>query len=296
MVPGNIDEKHCNKYTTFNGTVYYSGTGRIVNGVSSGPVNICPNISVDGVNSHKIISTMKYWRSAYYPAFIVALSGLIETKPGGTNNTQTNLYLEIIPKDKATQDYYALLMRRGIVDRSNNFAGFDNETAVNYVGFKFSGIPNEKKMWYVRGSTTYKNAAGGHELENGNYSQAVNNHNAIVMWKNISDRDLNTIHGSQSADSYYANNTTGGCYDWSTGSFSSLQASMLDSKIDDGRPGSGKLLALKNGFAHRVGSTAEERINTCYDKESIDVDKAIYHSDKNMKFGCNLLKVMEDVK
>ena len=93
-----------------------------------------------------------------------------------------------------------------------------------------------------------------------------------------------------------AASATGGCYDWSTGSFSSYQASMLDSKIDDGRPGSGKLLALKNGFAHRVGSTAEERINTCYDKESIDVDKAIYHSDKNMKFGCNLLKVMEDVK
>ena len=84
------------------------------------------------------------------------------------------------------------------------------------------------------------------------------------------------------------------------GGFSAKIASELDAKIDDGRPGTGKLLGLKGAFAFAkkdgVKSTNDEHMAVCYNKMANEVDKAIYHTTTDMKYGCNIFKVMEDLK
>ena len=70
----------------------------------------------------------------------------------------------------------------------------------------------------------------------------------------------------------------------------------LDAKIDDGRPGTGSILAMKGGTAHDRNTTEDQHIAVCYDKRADQVDKAIYHSNTNLKFGCNVMYVLEGLK
>ena len=67
-------------------------------------------------------------------------------------------------------------------------------------------------------------------------------------------------------------------------------ASDLDAKIDDGRSGTGSIMAYK---AQEHNDTDEK---ACFDKNRYNVGSAIYHSDTDLKYGCNIIKVMEDVK
>ena len=80
------------------------------------------------------------------------------------------------------------------------------------------------------------------------------------------------------------------------GALSAKMASELDAKLDDGRPGTGRILAMKAGSAHDKGVSMDTHNAVCYDKRADEVDKAIYQSDTNMKYGCNIMKIMSDVK
>ena len=90
------------------------------------------------------------------------------------------------------------------------------------------------------------------------------------------------------------NRTNGLVYDiYQTGKYGSLSSKMaseLDAKIDDGRPGTGSIMAYK-AEAH---NDADEK--ACFDKNRYNVGSAIYHSDTDLKYRCNMIKVMEDVK
>ena len=79
------------------------------------------------------------------------------------------------------------------------------------------------------------------------------------------------------------------------GAFSSKFLSQVDAKIDDGRPGTGRLLAIKNPYAEYVSDAEGSKI--CYDAVVTELDeKTIYHNDSNQKFGCDVMYIMEDVK
>ena len=80
------------------------------------------------------------------------------------------------------------------------------------------------------------------------------------------------------------------------GALSAKPTSELDTKIDDGRPGTGKVVAFKGNASRRTGASADEILKTYYDRPVKEINKAIYHSNTNLKFGCNVIKVMEDVK
>ncbi|MBR1428860.1 MAG: hypothetical protein IJ590_01250 [Rickettsiales bacterium] len=43
-------------------------------------------------------------------------------------------------------------------------------------------------------------------------------------------------------------------------------------------------------------TSEEQHIAVCYDKRTDEVDKSIYHSNINLKFGCNVMYVLELVK
>ena len=84
--------------------------------------------------------------------------------------------------------------------------------------------------------------------------------------------------------------------------FSARMMSELDAKIDDGRPGTGKLIGLKGQHAYQEGTTGNEEenpdttLNVCYDQHVAQAGTAVYHTSTDLKYGCEVLKVMEDVK
>ena len=90
------------------------------------------------------------------------------------------------------------------------------------------------------------------------------------------------------------------------GSFvSAKMASELDAKVDDGRPGTGRIIGIKAGLSVPKESnkprqgTEDEQKQVCFDQLDTsveDINKAIYHSSTDLKYGCNIIKVMEDVK
>ena len=101
------------------------------------------------------------------------------------------------------------------------------------------------------------------------------------------------------------NNTTHSVQDPRASFVPAKMASELDAKIDDGRPGTGRVLGIKAGLSVPTAidtprnGTEDEQKQVCFDRLDTsveDIDKAIYHSSTDLKYGCNLVKVMEDVK
>ena len=76
---------------------------------------------------------------------------------------------------------------------------------------------------------------------------------------------------------------------------SSKMMSELDAKIDDGRPMSGRLIGLRNKKTYTM-TDAEQLSQYCYDKTGENVERAIYNSDTNEEYGCNITYIMSDVK
>ena len=136
--------------------------------------------------------------------------------------------------------------------------------SLNFSGYTFCG------------SNTYKNKSLPHEFQNSNYMSALNHHNTLSLLRNpIVKKD--PLMPKESA-------------------LPAKMASELDAKLDDGRPGTGRILAMKGGNAHRTDTTKDEHLANCYDQMADQVDKAIYHSGTNLKHGCNITYVMEDMK
>ena len=110
------------------------------------------------------------------------------------------------------------------------------------------------------------------------YRDAMEGHNMLVTFANKDNH--NDSHN----------------YDANSSVLNAKLASELDAKIDDGRPGTGKILSLKSGFALMNQNNEDILKKVCFDKLTPDVKTAIYNSDTNLKYGCNIIKVMEDVK
>ena len=90
---------------------------------------------------------------------------------------------------------------------------------------------------------------------------------------------------------------------WSTGSRrvaigTALNAKMmseLDAKIDDGRPTTGRLIGLKGASAYSI-TDVNLSAEYCYDKAGNDIEKAIYNNSNDLKYGCDFVYVLTDVK
>ena len=171
-------------------------------------------------------------------------------------------------------------------------SSFETENFISLIGF--SDIPNYKYNDADYGFQQRLNSCYGlstvggedrHELKNQNVAASIRNHNAIVIWNKTKSGDLNA-----------ENRRDNGNYNGANAAYSAKIASELDAKIDDGRPGSGKLIGLKSGSA-RSKAVSEDVINKmCFNKTFQEIDTAIYESSTDLKYGCNIMKIMEDVK
>jgi len=155
-------------------------------------------------------------------------------------------------------------------------ASFDDRVFINFIGFTNKRSDGNPVMCVFPNAGQMSNMKNAPEETNKTWFRSSYNHNAIFMFRIVSaqvTRDSNN-----------------------QGALSAAMTSELDAKIDDGRPATGKILAAKSGWARRTSATDDEIKAACYDKLVPDVDKAIYHSSKDLKYGCNIIKVMEDVK
>ena len=101
--------------------------------------------------------------------------------------------------------------------------------------------------------------------------------NAIFVYKNT----------SSSLDSTF------GCGSSATGVLSATMTRMLDEVMDNGKPGSGKFIALKNGYAKSLTDDKDKK-DVCYNMLQNEVSKAQYVSDTQGRTGCNFMYIMEE--
>ena len=167
-------------------------------------------------------------------------------------------------------------------------SSYDHNIEIRFSGFNF------KKQLQILGHYNYNifttsnkayNSSLPHELDNAVYRSYLDMHNTVYTDTNRSI-GIGGKEGNWAEDAKTRSNS----------SFSAKMASELDAKVDDGRPGSGKILALKGGHAHNADTTEDQHKAVCYDKMADEVDKAIYENSTDIKYGCNIIKVMEDVK
>jgi len=148
--------------------------------------------------------------------------------------------------------------------------GWHTERWAEHGGYKnFSG-------YIFCGSNTYKNSTLPHEFQNANYLSYLNHHTTLTLLRQPII-NIDPIMPNQSA-------------------LSAKMSSELDAKLDDGRPGTGRILAMKGGRAHAQNASESQHLANCYDKMADQVDKAIYHSSTNLEDGCNITYIMSDVK
>jgi len=167
-------------------------------------------------------------------------------------------------------------------------SSYDHNIEIRFSGFNF------KKQLQILGHYNYNifttsnkkyNTTLPHELDNAIFRSYLDMHNTVYT-------DTYRAIGVGATEGAAGHNAK----TRSNSSFSAKMASELDAKVDDGRPGSGKILALKGGHAHNADTTEDQHKAVCYDKMADEVDKAIYESSTDIKYGCNIIKVMEDVK
>ena len=273
VVPGNLDEKTCNKYTEFKTQLNCSFDhyhGQVIKNAPG-----------------KVIQTLLNWRSVAYPMSHLRVAKLIE---GST----VREVIGVGENDMSKTNWYSNLMYFDVVQRDFSQASFDRNVFYNFFGFNFKGNSWEDIMYYFPGCT--KMYGDKNELSNSNFKNLLRGKNTIGIL-NVADF-LKEGTGTLHAGTYDGGNgnRTNGCNKNAQGSMSAKLTSELDSKIDDGRPGTGKLLGLKSGYAHRSGATEQDVTNNCYDQKPENVDKAIYNNSTDLKYGCNIIKVMEDLK
>ncbi len=293
-VPTGLTKKECMKYPIFGGE--YVALSRIA--ASGGKpahferqkVNIshdlfcnssCPDTSYV---SKKIYDSYTYC-GKYLTKGIMTKSGLFSDVYDGINLLEgytCRSYVPVADAHLMTSD----------IDTYYFPSSFDTDSYLGFVGF--ADAPGYRYNDVIRGYHQRVNNVFGvntgiqkkHELNNLKYAMTVKNHNAIILFNRTTDGK--PVNGFSSKAS--------GCLRNSNGAISARLTSELDAKIDDGRPGSGKILALKTGHSRSRDATQFEINKTCFDRDFEEVDKAIYTSDTNLKYGCNIIKVMEDVK
>ena len=284
-LPGNLDIKNCNKYAIFRnhpnygnicGTNYESGYGMGVRGYVNARV-------MKGEISHRsynnVINALEF-------------AGLIERtyrdpNDAGIVSAKTHFsswdHIAAVPTNERINPYWIRYLYATTTFDPECFFYFH----ATHLRDQTLTMDGRKKMTFA-GSSTIANQSLPHEFDNERFRQLMDEKNVLALLKEPYTAAKRS--GSMAGDS----NVTP--IRGVTGALNSKLASELDAKLDDGRPGSGMILAMKSGSAHLADSTEKDHLENCYDKMANEVDKAIYNSSTDQKYGCNLIKILSDVK
>ena len=262
VVPGNLDYKTCIKHAEFQGEVC-NPTKSVCSGLEKGNdtftnqqfcAAFVPRL---GISSKKILSTNG--RSMWSGMFMLKKAGLIsqEAYP---------FFSHSIIGDAARKLMFDILYNPS--NMSYLPVGHNAiSTSSKNVIINFIGVMNTYQLQYEKDRY---------------YFNAVNGHNALAYQNaGITNSDASGTLRRDYIDHHF-------------GAFTAKMASELDAKIDDGRPGSGRLLARKSTFENIA--TPQQISNICYEGNVDNLSSSIYQSSTDFRYGCNLLYIMEDVK
>ena len=254
-----MTEKECKKYSEFTA----DGTDRCTwqQGASISIVTKINNKKLNGAyNSIRPFSSSM--RMLYFAKLVEKWEGFDLPTTNVYYNKQENDLVPVVFNNGNNMLNTEIVMHALFPSSS-----YDKKIYISFLGWKKIG----NNMRVDGGMPRYLNYLEYNEVLNDNWFSNINEHNTIMMkYLESSKRDEHNIITSTSTKA----------------SLNAKLTSELDAKIDDGRPGSGRFLAFKNVNDPRY----------CYDKTSAEVHLAIYNSDTNNKYGCNIIKVMEDVK
>ena len=157
--------------------------------------------------------------------------------------------------------------------------GFFNDNIIEEGG-AIHAIELPQRFAYIYGMNAYKTRE--HEMQNENVKKNVLEHNAVVLWNETPEYNIN-----------FRGTRNGGNHKGTTAAVSAVVAARFDAKFDDGKPGTGKILGLKSGHA-RSGEVANVEITkSCYNRTFNKIDEAYYVEEQDLKYGCNIVKLMD---
>lgn len=250
-------------------TTYQVVPGNINSAVKNIFVQFADYPIVDEFSGNNVIGSYKYTGPSRYSMLCLQRANLTKIFDETNYNTERiNFLVDDLQEYGADED----LGKKFSADFEKMYpkTSFDEETYLTFVGFRKE---QPKTLGMLNGFSITKS-----ELLDPKYMDTLNKHNAIVMFR------ANNFCDSE-----------GGQCKKATGMISAKLANFLDVKMDDGQPGTGKILATKSGFATRPDTTQKEFEQTCYQGTNLEVSSAVYKQTNNVKYGCNLIKVMGDL-
>ena len=130
-----------------------------------------------------------------------------------------------------------------------------------------------RNLSFVRGSASYGVQT---ELHNTSFADAIDRKRALIMFYN----DTSTTFQAVSANS--------------SGIVSPSMMNKIDQKMDDGRPGTGNILALKSGIGRSektddAGNPIASSV--CYNGLATNVSNAYYLNSDDAIYGCNIISI-----
>ena len=281
-VPGALPYKECIKHAefkmpdfTFNGeggnndfcsclSIKKGSNAKLLSSSTSILMNIKPQLAASGLIDAKFSEVFKLYHSLYWGG-----PNIYQCNNAGRDTGLDSLYSDSKPHPYSFQSSFS---GRALIQFN----------AYNKQFIDAHGLWSTFRKHSFNGSNTYFTESYAVEWDNAGFRNATLNHNLMAFI------DAPTIFFD--GKTRYANDTK------KYGALNAKMAGELDAKIDDGRPGSGRLLAMKSAFAHVSATNDKSYIENCYDKDATEINKAIYHSSTDLKYGCNIIKVMEDVK
>lgn len=284
VYPGNMDEDTCTKYSEFSQLDTEDDSGNIDmdkvaqycksdrSGDSKGRTN-------DGYSGSSLMATNERWVSFLNAMRFMQTSGIIEgvqttiaddELANGGNYTDSDKG----PWDENCKDCISY----NNVKRTQAKTSFDSNGAVTLAGILFDSTKtNSYNLNFIRGSNNSDNETNGHEFYDSEVRKIVNSKNVIILYKNT----------PAAADDQYGSGSL------ATGILTADIANQLDVKLDDGRPGSGNIIGLKNGYVKTSGLSDNDKKKVCYNALQNEVSTAYYVANTDVKNGCNILYVFK---
>ena len=258
VVPGNLDYKTCIKHAEFSGCACSREHGSAC--------SVYPEKSCD----------VKYDNQTWCDKHAVHIS--VDKKiVSNLQNAKHNGMFHLKAAKLITEDNMRFNSGDWLVDSQQSMTimfTVANAAAGSTSCHEATATWNPNVSLFFRGLSKRDTIQSGYEA----YRDAMEGHNMLVTFANKDNH--NGWHN----------------YDANSSVLSAKLSSELDAKIDDGRPGTGKILSLKSGFALMSQNNEDVLKKVCFDQLTPNVKSAIYNSDTNLKYGCNIIKVMEDVK
>ena len=288
-IPGTIDPENCASYDVFSSsgacninndendeTNYYKvAHPNAADSISNGDNDVDQNLNVPFLTG--------YFGDDSYIVFGGGTHSMAQMKASGLINNVSGSLGSYTKGEVDDLEYTASFSESAAATKAfNGFASFDEKTMMTYTSISnynldYRGISGAFKL-YDENNTNLLNVKGFQKLKD---------RNAILLFKFIE---------------YNANDDNLGIRYNSKGVLSSNLTNDLDLKMDDGRPGSGSILAIRSGKGNMTNDASIDPTKICHNGPKQDTapfnvyaDNGGYYIDDSREVnGCNILYIMNE--